>query len=84
MLHTDHCVEVLRLAAMCRMDLSVYTFSWPNETEFGAEAGFLDAHSTSVRQCMDWSELEEYMRPRSIGLAPTLLWLNPDQSRGDR
>jgi hypothetical protein len=65
----DHCLEVLRISAMCRVDLSVYTFTWSENSD----AQFLDAHSSSKRGCVDFEQLEAYAARRGIGLAPTLL-----------
>ncbi|KAF2112772.1 hypothetical protein BDV96DRAFT_580343 [Lophiotrema nucula] len=67
--HLDHCLEVLRMNAMCNPDLSLYTFSWPKE----ADPEFLIPHSNSPRKCADWSQIEDYGMKRSIGLTPTLL-----------
>ena len=54
---------------MCRADLSVYTFTWPKAND----SHFLDAHSNSPRQCVDFKQLEKYAYKRRIALAPTLL-----------
>ncbi|KAK4238782.1 hypothetical protein C8A03DRAFT_33178 [Achaetomium macrosporum] len=31
-LHTDHCLEILRQAAMCRADISLFTLQWSEKT----------------------------------------------------
>ncbi|KAF2278034.1 uncharacterized protein EI97DRAFT_432118 [Westerdykella ornata] len=67
--HLDHCIEVLRISVMCTGDLSLYTFTWPENPK----AKFLDAHSTSPRKCVDWDQLESYAWKRKVGLAPTLI-----------
>lgn len=67
--HLDHCIEVLRLSSMCNADLSLYTFTWPEEENFT----FLDAHSKTPRKCVDWSQVEAWSVARKIELAPTVL-----------
>ncbi|KAF2258877.1 hypothetical protein CC78DRAFT_537484 [Lojkania enalia] len=72
--HLDHCLEVLRMSAMCHADLSLYTFRWPADPQ----SKFLEAHSTSPKMCVDWTQLESYAWGRKIGLTPTLVRETPD------
>ncbi|KAF2443855.1 hypothetical protein P171DRAFT_474012 [Karstenula rhodostoma CBS 690.94] len=67
--HLDHCIETLRLSAMCNADLSLYTFTWPREENFT----FLDAHSKTPRTCVDWGQVEAWSVGRKVGLAPTVI-----------
>ncbi|KAF2726541.1 hypothetical protein EJ04DRAFT_453159 [Polyplosphaeria fusca] len=75
--HLDHCIELLRVSSMCTPDLSVYSFTWPMESD----ASFLDAHSSMPRRCVDWDQVARYMWRRRISLAPTLLFNLPDLLR---
>ena len=67
--HLDHCIEVLRLSAMCNADLSLYTFTWPEQKD----AEFLDAHSKTPRKCVDWDQVEQWSLERSVSLTPTIV-----------
>ncbi|KAF1973173.1 hypothetical protein BU23DRAFT_465640 [Bimuria novae-zelandiae CBS 107.79] len=67
--HLDHCIEVLRLSAMCNADLSLYTFTWPEKEK----SDFLDAHSKTPRKCVDWSQVEGWSMRRKVSLTPTVV-----------
>ncbi|KAF2475361.1 uncharacterized protein BDR25DRAFT_340146 [Lindgomyces ingoldianus] len=74
--HLDHCIEVLRISLMCTADLSLYTFSWPDDPD----AIFLNAHSNSPRKCVKWEQLERWSTKRKISLSPVLLKTAPNKS----
>ncbi|KAF2726647.1 hypothetical protein EJ04DRAFT_452917, partial [Polyplosphaeria fusca] len=67
--HIEHCIEDLRVSAMCTADLRLYTFTWPKEENFT----FLDAHTNTPRKCVDWTQLEQWSLRRKISLTPTLI-----------
>lgn len=59
--HLDHCIEVLRVSAICTADLGLYSFVWA-----GKDATKPQARSNSPRKCMDWSKIEGWSRERMI------------------
>lgn len=59
--HLGHCIEVLRVSAMCSADLGLYSFVWA-----GPDATKPQARSSSPRKCMDWSKIDQWSRERMI------------------
>ncbi|KZM25849.1 uncharacterized protein EKO05_0009063 [Ascochyta rabiei] len=66
--HTDHCIEILRMGAMCRADPMIFPYHWvdanrvPNPT-------WIQNH-----ECVDWDHFEEWLETRRVDIhAPNVL-----------
>jgi hypothetical protein len=59
--HLGHCIEVLRLSAMCTADLGMYTFFWSS-----ADAEKPTARSGTPRKCSKWAQIDGWSRERMI------------------
>jgi hypothetical protein len=75
--HLDHCIEVLRISAMCAADLSLYTFTWPKQEKFK----FLDGHAKAPRKCVNWNQLEQWSLRRKISLTPTVIFPGKEEEQ---
>ena len=58
--NTDHCLELLRLNAMCRPDLTIGTFNW-----FGSRPTPVLSHTA---QCIDFDRLDAWTEQRKVNL----------------
>ncbi|OHF01977.1 hypothetical protein CORC01_02855 [Colletotrichum orchidophilum] len=58
--HNQHCLEVLRMGAACRGDISIITHMWTD----------IDAHpivnQTAPHQCVDFDKVMEYSRINTV------------------
>jgi hypothetical protein len=59
--HISHCIEALRVAAMCTADLGLYSFVWT-----GADATKPSARSSSPRKCVNWDTINQWSRSRMV------------------
>ncbi|KAK5635670.1 hypothetical protein RRF57_011382 [Xylaria bambusicola] len=59
---TDHCIELLRQAAVCRADTSLQTYKWTADDDVPQ----FDAHSPVKHSCVDWDALKETVKPRIV------------------
>ena len=59
--HLGHCIEVLRLSAMCTADLGMYSFFWSSP-----DATKPNARSSAPRECRKWAQVDEWSRERMI------------------
>ncbi|KAJ4297957.1 hypothetical protein N0V90_005856 [Kalmusia sp. IMI 367209] len=59
-LHTDHCIDVLRQAILCRADVSLFTLQW-SENSTAPRADFSHEH-----QCVDWEALDAWAGERAV------------------
>ncbi|KAK0613276.1 hypothetical protein B0T14DRAFT_556935 [Immersiella caudata] len=67
-LHTDHCLEILRQAIMCRADISLFTLQW-SEDNLHPRADFSQEH-----ECVDFQAVFEWAGKRRVDAgAPGLL-----------
>lgn len=60
--HPDHCIELLRQAAVCHADTSMQTFRWIE----GTETPQFDATSPAVHMCVDWKALQASLESRVV------------------
>lgn len=67
--HLDHCLEALRVSAMCSADTSLHTFSWGDDPS----AGRVHTKTRATRQCIDWDRFQESMSDRAIPFDPELV-----------
>ena len=66
----DHCIEMLRVSAMCRADTSLSTFSWIKK----GSRRYPTATDTGPHQCVKWESLAGWVRERSVNISdPTTL-----------
>ena len=63
--NSDHCIEMLRLAAICRGDTALSTYSWIGE----ADAKMPTAVDRSPHQCVDWEVLSSWVRGRAVNIS---------------
>jgi len=61
LLHTDHCLELLRQAVMCRADSTLMTFEWKD----GEDKPMLKLESPE-HVCADWDDLVGKMQSRVV------------------
>lgn len=70
--HSDHCLDVLRSAAMCHGDTTLTTFWW----KAGMERPLLGNEKVS-HQCVDWDGLVESVDGRVVGPGEMRGMVNP-------
>ncbi|KAH9225908.1 hypothetical protein K456DRAFT_1743165 [Colletotrichum gloeosporioides 23] len=58
--HNQHCLEVLRMGAACRGDISIITHMW---TDKDAQP---IVNQTAPHQCVDFSKVMEYSRDNTV------------------
>ncbi|KAK8078577.1 hypothetical protein PG996_004747 [Apiospora saccharicola] len=59
-LHTDHCLEILRQAAMCRSDVTLFTLQWSEGSRF-PRADFSQEH-----ECVDFDAVNGWAADRRV------------------
>ncbi|KAH7316779.1 hypothetical protein B0I35DRAFT_263483 [Stachybotrys elegans] len=72
LLHTDHCLDLLRQALMCRADTALMTFHWAA----GRKEPMLNLESPE-HVCVDWDDLMEKVSTRRISDADMAVLVNP-------
>lgn len=60
-MHTDHCIETLRLVLMCQSDVSIVLQKWSEEEPRRPEADFNSRHV-----CRNYGELKEWNRAHGL------------------
>ncbi|KAI0016896.1 hypothetical protein F4780DRAFT_782839 [Xylariomycetidae sp. FL0641] len=60
-IHNEHCIDFLRLSAMCHGDIGLITYSWHDDQLFPI------ANATS-HQCVNWDMLSQFAHERSIDM----------------
>ncbi|KAH7069969.1 hypothetical protein BKA63DRAFT_92591 [Paraphoma chrysanthemicola] len=60
-IHADHCLDILRSAAMCHGDTTLTTFGWANKSKPMLNTRPID------HRCVDWSELMKSVEERVVG-----------------
>ena len=73
----DHCLDMLRQAAMCHADTSLTTFVW-NETK---RKPMFDAKS-ATHMCVDWDALIRSTQHRAVNVGEIQRLQNPLYSDG--
>ncbi|KAJ4163954.1 hypothetical protein LMH87_005651 [Akanthomyces muscarius] len=69
--HTEHCIDILRSAAMCRADTAIFTYHWNDATRL-PNPTWMQMH-----QCRDWESLEEWLESRRIDIYTPNLLVHP-------
>ncbi|MCJ1233296.1 hypothetical protein MMC14_001251 [Varicellaria rhodocarpa] len=65
-MHVEHCLEKLRISAMCTGDVGLYTFAWKPDRPRPI------TKSSAARNCVNWDTLESWAKSRSAGYNPRL------------
>lgn len=60
----DHCIEMLRIKAICNADLSLTTFRW-----FSGDMLHATAEDLAEHQCVKEDTLMDWMRDRTVHLS---------------
>ncbi|KXJ89262.1 hypothetical protein Micbo1qcDRAFT_206226 [Microdochium bolleyi] len=60
--HDLHCLEVLRMGAMCRGDVSIITHRWKEGSVKP------NVEQRAPHQCVDWNAVEGFARERSVDI----------------
>lgn len=68
----DHCLDLLRSAALCRGDTTLTTFGWTDETE----RPMLNTRLIP-RQCVDWEALMNSVKHRVVPQEEVAALKNP-------
>ncbi|KAF2828335.1 hypothetical protein CC86DRAFT_287597, partial [Ophiobolus disseminans] len=71
-LATDHCLDILRSAAMCHGDTTLTTFGWANKTK-----PMLNTRPIK-HQCVDWHRLMASINARVVGSEEMSRMVNPN------
>lgn len=66
---SDHCLEYLREAAMCRGDTTIATFQWA--------AGKPFSHVYSDHECVNWDLLDTWARSRTVDMSDYSILVQP-------
>ncbi|KAF7532289.1 hypothetical protein G7054_g8111 [Neopestalotiopsis clavispora] len=61
--HIEHCLEWLRVAALCRGDTTLTTFQWSD-----AKPGLLETEYPVPRQCVNWDELLQWSEEHAVDI----------------
>ncbi|KAI1362291.1 hypothetical protein F5Y08DRAFT_341837 [Xylaria arbuscula] len=70
--HVEHCLETLRLSAMCHGDITVRPFEWLRD-DIGQVIG-PTVKAGALHQCVDWDKLSAWSLSRRLDLSsPDLL-----------
>ncbi|KAM0817868.1 putative DUF3328 domain-containing protein [Seiridium cardinale] len=72
LLHTDHCLDLIRQALMCRADTSLMTFQW----EADRREPMIKLESPE-HVCVDWEDLMEKVKSRRVSDADMAVLTNP-------
>jgi hypothetical protein len=70
-LHTDHCLEILRQAIMCRADISLFTLQW-SEENLHPRADFSQEH-----ECVDFAAINAWAGARRVDAGTPGLLVHP-------
>ncbi|KAF2687591.1 hypothetical protein K458DRAFT_294739, partial [Lentithecium fluviatile CBS 122367] len=70
--HTDHCLDLIRQALMCRADTALMTFEWA----IGRREPMLKLQSPE-HVCVDWEDLMMKVQARRVSDAEMALLVNP-------
>ncbi|KAI1088171.1 hypothetical protein F5B19DRAFT_26722, partial [Rostrohypoxylon terebratum] len=61
--HSDHCIDMLRQAAMCHANSEFNTAEWVDEDNF---LGGKELRLESMTTCVKWESLDGWARPRAL------------------
>ncbi|KAI0448079.1 hypothetical protein F4803DRAFT_558339 [Xylaria telfairii] len=73
LLHTDHCLDLIRQALMCRADTSLMTFRWAA----GSREPMLKLESPE-HVCVDWEDLMQKVESRRVSDTEMAVLINPN------
>jgi hypothetical protein len=69
--HADHCLDILRSAAMCHGDTTLTTFGWANKTKPMLNTRPID------HKCVNWEVLDSSVKDRQVGREEMARLKNP-------
>ncbi|KAI9748583.1 MAG: hypothetical protein M4579_007183 [Chaenotheca gracillima] len=69
-LHNEHCIDLLRQAAMCHGDAGLITFYWDPSSRIPM------ANATN-HVCVDWNRLDTWTRSRAVDMMEPGLLIHP-------
>ncbi|KAH8912451.1 hypothetical protein BR93DRAFT_78849 [Coniochaeta sp. PMI_546] len=69
--HTKHCLDLFRMSAMCRGDVSVLTHRWVD----GALRP--DHNQSAPHQCVDWNQVMNFGKSASVNVFRETYIVNP-------
>ncbi|CZS88192.1 uncharacterized protein RCO7_01155 [Rhynchosporium graminicola] len=66
--HNEHCIDALRMAVMCRADVTVFPFHWKSGTRLPSPTW------SQNHECVNWDVLQKWMDTRVVDVkAPGVL-----------
>ncbi|CAI6332296.1 unnamed protein product [Periconia digitata] len=71
-IHADHCLDLLRSAAMCHGDTTLTTFGWAEQTKPMLNTRPID------HECVDWEKLTESVKDRVVDRKEMASLVNPN------
>ncbi|ORY01974.1 hypothetical protein BCR34DRAFT_636609 [Clohesyomyces aquaticus] len=77
--HSDHCVETLRVALMCRADVALYSAEWVRSSH---EPENKAIRSDANEKCVDWESLEKWALARALDPRGTRYLPGPYEHQG--
>ena len=69
---SDHCLDILRSAALCHGDTTLTTFGWANKSKPMLNTRPID------HKCVNWSHLVSSVRDRIVGRDEMESMVNPN------
>ena len=70
-IHADHCLDILRSAAMCHTDTTLTTFGWANKSKPMLNTRPID------HKCVDWEAMTKSVSDRQVGKEEMAALVNP-------
>ena len=70
--HPDHCLEVLRSAAMCHGDTTLTTFGWADQAQPMLNTRLIE------HKCVDWEALMASIKYRVVNHDEIAALVNPN------
>lgn len=71
-IYKDHCLEVLRSAAMCHADTTLTTFGWADQAQPMLNTRLIE------HKCVDWEALMESVKHRVVSREEVAALVNPN------
>ncbi|KND86886.1 hypothetical protein TOPH_08479 [Tolypocladium ophioglossoides CBS 100239] len=74
--HNEHCIDILRMAAMCRADTSIYPYFWSDSNRYP------NPKWERRHECVDWEKLEEFLEARRVDIFVSNMLVHPKYVAG--
>jgi hypothetical protein len=71
-IHADHCLDILRSAALCHADTTLTTFGWANKSK-----PMLNTRPIN-HKCIDWNGVRSSVKDRIVGREEMSKMVNPN------